>query len=153
MMEVLEACSRWLSAATPSGFGCKEKCGLHPARGARIVGRVVVRWCRRSRSSTTGYRLRCLRHLFRSKHVVYDRKEYRKGTSKFSVACEVESIVYSTPGASFWWNPCPYAPVDRIEYLTSKSFGFLFWLKNRMTIANGPRFEVRVLVLGCPIHE
>ena len=35
----------------------KKKCGLQPGRGARIVGRVVVRWCRRSRSSTTGDRL------------------------------------------------------------------------------------------------
>ncbi len=42
----------------------RRKSGLHPSRGARIVGRVVVRWCRRSRSSTTGYTLRCLRHRF-----------------------------------------------------------------------------------------
>ena len=62
MPEASEACSRWLSAATPPDLHAKKTSGT-PA-GCKIVGRVVVRWCRRSRSSTTGYRLRCLRHRF-----------------------------------------------------------------------------------------
>ena len=57
MQEASDVCSRWLSAAAPSGFGCEKQMRLVPGRGARIVGRVVVRWCRRSRYSTTGYRL------------------------------------------------------------------------------------------------
>ncbi|RLS25432.1 MAG: hypothetical protein DWH73_01965 [Planctomycetota bacterium] len=54
--------SRWLSAAAPSGFGCKKKCGLNPGWGARIVGRVVARWL--SEATPSGYEISLLRTSF-----------------------------------------------------------------------------------------
>ena len=46
-----------------TGIVSEEKL-LAPRQGCKTFYCVVVRWCRRSRSSTTGYWLRCLRDRF-----------------------------------------------------------------------------------------
>ena len=59
--------SRWLSEATPLVMRSKKKLLAPRQGGGKTLSRVVVRWCRRLGSSTTGYWLRCIRHRFDQK--------------------------------------------------------------------------------------